>query len=306
MQSDMANGPLKNSARTTSCMLALGFLLAVPCHGFSATANKGMPYLNCIHLNLIIGSVFSLMVIALLCAITKCRHTTKSLREKEKLFRTVADFTYDWEFRTAPDGKLIYTSPACERITGYCASDFQKDHGLLEKIVHPEDYDLYKQSLCHEGSCVQPFRILAANSGIRWVEHLCCQMRDSNGDLLGRRSTIRDITDHKLAEEKLLLAQYAHRLIQQSRRHGHHGRYCHLRQPCDAGTFWLHLSPGNARQAVHILPETASRGSACYSGVKRPKGNGKASCSPKETRAPYLNWKFRPLLPGMPHRSLCR
>ena len=205
MQFDKASGTLKNTAQTVSCMLALGFLLAVPCNGFSAAGNKDIPSLSCTHLNLIIGSAFSLLVIALLCAITKCRNTTKSLREKEKLFRTVADFTYDWEFWTALDGNVIYTSPACERITGYCASDFQKDHGLLEKLVHPEDYDLYKQSLCHESSCVRQFRIIPVNSETRWVEHLCRQMCDTDGEPLGWRSTIRDITDRKLAEEKLLL-----------------------------------------------------------------------------------------------------
>ena len=50
---------------------------------------------------------------------------------------------------------------------------------------------------------------MTANSGPRWVEHLCRQIYNSRGEPLGCRSTIRDITDRKLAEEKLLLAQYA-------------------------------------------------------------------------------------------------
>ncbi|MGE4544868.1 MAG: EAL domain-containing protein [Pedobacter sp.] len=209
MQTEISSGAFIKPLKSAFRLLATGLLLGVPCNGFSATGNQDISSLSCIHLILIISGVFSLLAIALLYSIKTCRNTTKSLREKEKLFQTVADFTYDWEFWTAPDGNLIYTSPSCERITGYCADDFQKDHGLLERIVYPDDYDLYKQSICHERSCFRQFRIMTADSETRWVEHLCRQMRDFRGHLLGRRSTIRDITDRKLAEEKLLLAQYA-------------------------------------------------------------------------------------------------
>jgi diguanylate cyclase (GGDEF)-like protein/PAS domain S-box-containing protein len=155
------------------------------------------------------SGIFSLLVLALLYALKQCWRTTRSLRERENLFRAVADFTYDWELWIAPDGNLIYTSPACERICGFPAEAFQKDRNLLEKIIHPDDCDLYRQSLCQEGSGFHEFRIVTCSAKTRWVEHLCRQMRDANGQPLGQRSTIRDITDRKLAEEKLLLAQYA-------------------------------------------------------------------------------------------------
>ena len=56
-------------------------------------------------------------------------------RESETKYRTIADFTYDWEYWRAPDGKLLYTSPACERFTGYRPEEFQADPGLLRTIV---------------------------------------------------------------------------------------------------------------------------------------------------------------------------
>ncbi len=209
MQTRITRGTLFTTRQKASCMLALGFQLVMPGNGFSSPLDQDMSSLSCVQISLIIGSVFSLLVLALLSAIKKCKKTTKSLREKGKLFRTIANFTYDWEFWSAPDGKLIYSSPSCERITGYGSDDFQKDHGLLEKIVHPEDKDLYTLSLCHESPSFRQFRIITARSETRWVEHLCRQICDTNGNLLGLRSTIREITDRKLAEEKLLLAQYA-------------------------------------------------------------------------------------------------
>ncbi len=63
----------------------------------------------------------------------------EALRESEVKFRTVADFTYDWEYWILPDGNLIYVSPSCKRITGYEVDEFIKDPKLLTRIVHPED-----------------------------------------------------------------------------------------------------------------------------------------------------------------------
>ncbi len=63
----------------------------------------------------------------------------EALRKSEERFRTVAEFTYDWEYWVAPDGHHIYVSPSCERITGYDSQAFMNDPGLLEKVVHPDD-----------------------------------------------------------------------------------------------------------------------------------------------------------------------
>jgi len=55
----------------------------------------------------------------------------ESLRHNEEKFHLIADFTYDWEYWVGPDGKLIYMSPSCERITGYKRGEFIKDPNLL-------------------------------------------------------------------------------------------------------------------------------------------------------------------------------
>lgn len=50
-------------------------------------------------------------------------------------YRTVAEFTYDWEYWETPDYALRYCSPSCERITGYSAPEFIGDPRLLQRIV---------------------------------------------------------------------------------------------------------------------------------------------------------------------------
>ncbi|MBD0388198.1 MAG: PAS domain S-box protein, partial [Nostoc sp. C3-bin3] len=71
--------------------------------------------------------------------ITERKRTALALQQSEERFRTLADFTYDWEYWKAPDGTFIYVSPSCDRITGYRAEEFLNDANLLAAIVHPDD-----------------------------------------------------------------------------------------------------------------------------------------------------------------------
>jgi PAS domain S-box-containing protein len=128
------------------------------------------------------------------------------LRKSEERFRTVADFTYDWEYWLDADGHYIYVSPSCERVTGYAADEFRSDPGLLEGIIHPDDISLAIQHLREEpveGSQVLPivFRIITRGGAERWLEHVCQPVYDSEGKYLGRRGSNRDITARKQAEK---------------------------------------------------------------------------------------------------------
>lgn len=130
------------------------------------------------------------------------------VRESEERFRTLADFTFDWEYWLNPDGDYEYVSPSCERITGYRSDEFQKDPKLLEAIVHPDDRAIVAKHLREEpieGSVVFPvvFRVITRAGQERWLEHVCQPVHGSNGKYLGRRGSNRDITERKRAEEAL-------------------------------------------------------------------------------------------------------
>ncbi len=130
------------------------------------------------------------------------------LRESEERFRTLADFTYDWEYWLNPDGNYVYVSPSCERITGYRSDEFQEDPKLLETIIHPDDRAIVTKHLREEpieGSVVYPveFRVITRGGEERWLEHVCQPVYGSNGNYLGRRGSNRDITERRRAEEAL-------------------------------------------------------------------------------------------------------
>ncbi len=128
----------------------------------------------------------------------------KALREAEFCYRTVADFTHDWEYWLTPEQKLLYCSPSCQRITGYFAQEFTADPGLLTKIVHPEDRDLWKAHL-RESPHLQAhplieFRIVRKDGGVRWIEHVGQPVLLEDREFRGIRGSNRDITRRKEME----------------------------------------------------------------------------------------------------------
>ena len=133
--------------------------------------------------------------------VTQARRALARLAEGERRFRTVADFTYDWEYWVAPNGRLLYMSPSSARITGHAPEDFQRDKGLLASLVHPDDRG---QALAHEhmerGVFQSEFRIVARDGETRWISHFCQPVFGPDGTFLGRRASNRDITDRKRAE----------------------------------------------------------------------------------------------------------
>jgi PAS domain S-box-containing protein len=134
---------------------------------------------------------------------------TSQLRVSEEKYRTVADFTYDWEFWVAPSGQYLYVSPSCERLTGYGADEFLADPTLLRRITHPDDLDTLDRHFSilptpMMSACSVEFRAITKSGATRWMEHRCRPVVRSDGTYLGRRASNRDITERKEVEQSLL------------------------------------------------------------------------------------------------------
>ncbi len=126
------------------------------------------------------------------------------LVQAEGKYRTVADFTYDWEYWANVDGTLEYVSPSCERISGYTPKDFMENPSLLREIITPEDRDAwdghYQDSRQEPKAREIQFRIQRRDGQIRWIEHSCQPVTDHQGGLQGFRASNRDVTLRKQSE----------------------------------------------------------------------------------------------------------
>jgi len=151
---------------------------------------------------------------ALFRDITTAKLAEERLAESEEKFRTVANFTYDWEYWLAPDGQLVWMSPSSELFTGYKAEEFVANVDLLHQIVHPEDrgiYDKHMQEIMVGSieSCEMDFRIVHSSGQTVWLNHFCQDIPRADGTPLGRRTSNRDITDRKQAEDELMRSKDA-------------------------------------------------------------------------------------------------
>jgi PAS domain S-box-containing protein len=126
--------------------------------------------------------------------------------EREVMYRTVADYTYDWEYWVNYDGTLHYVSPSCERISGYTVQEFIDNPSLFREIIVPEDRGIWDEHnrISREELRERELeiRIQRPDDEIRWIEHACQPVYDDQGNSLGFRASNRDITKRKLIEEK--------------------------------------------------------------------------------------------------------
>ncbi len=131
-----------------------------------------------------------------------------AMRRSEEKFRTIADFTYGWEYWMSPTQEMLYCSPSCARISGYLPEEFIKDPDLLKHIIHPGDIEFYSRhiegfhSSHYDGKQIE-IRIKTKTGGERWIGHACKAVFNDEGKFLGRRVSNRDITDRKLKEKEI-------------------------------------------------------------------------------------------------------
>ncbi|RPI62446.1 MAG: PAS domain S-box protein, partial [Ignavibacteriales bacterium] len=134
----------------------------------------------------------------------------EKLKANEQKFKTVADFTYDWEYWEGKNNEIIYMSPSCQRITGYSREDFITNPSLLERIVAPDDVSKFITHHQHivdygERDKVEEleFRIIHKNGSLINLYHICRPIFDENKKYLGRRVSNRDISEKKQIEIEL-------------------------------------------------------------------------------------------------------
>lgn len=130
-------------------------------------------------------------------------HTALAL-QKEK-YRIVSDYSADWEYWLGADGRYIYVSPACEKISGLSAQAFYENPDVMDTLVHSDDRADWTQCLTIQEQSteikVTVFRLIRADGRLFWLENQHSPVFDLQGVYLGLRGVNRDITERKQLEQ---------------------------------------------------------------------------------------------------------
>ncbi|MDD2759995.1 MAG: EAL domain-containing protein [Methylomonas sp.] len=141
--------------------------------------------------------------------ITARKLAETALAKSEAMFHTMVDWTYNWEYWLDPDGKVVYMTPSAERLTGYRSDEFKHAPDLIGAIVFQQDahiWTLHNRKIERgDFDAVEEieFRLVKKNGDVIWVQHTCHPVIAKDGSYLGRRITVRDISEQKDSEEQI-------------------------------------------------------------------------------------------------------
>jgi len=149
--------------------------------------------------------------------ITEHKRAEHKLRESQKSFREMADnigeifYNYD-----VVGQRLLYANQAYERIWGRPVESVYANPISYIDAIHPDDLNYAKEAYQLQLQGQQPnveFRIRRPNGEIRWVLEHGVPIMDQQGNVERIVGTIRDITEKKLADEKMCESEERFRLL---------------------------------------------------------------------------------------------
>jgi PAS domain S-box-containing protein len=148
-------------------------------------------------------------ILAIFQDITSRRRAEERSLQAEERFRAVMRHSLDVVNIMDAEGSLLYSSPAGERIHGFTTAE--ATGRSLFPYLHPEDLPAFREALAQilaqpEKPRTVQFRIANQHRGWVWVETVSVNQLQ-NPAIHGILSNMRDITDRKRDEEKLLRSE---------------------------------------------------------------------------------------------------
>ncbi|MCX5814805.1 MAG: response regulator [Proteobacteria bacterium] len=177
-----------------------------------------------------------------------------ALRASEDRYRRITEGLSDYLYTVLiEDGRVVQTThnPACEVVTGYTAEEFASNPYLWIDMVPEQEHDIInehvKNILSGKNISAIEHHIVRKDGSIVWVSDTPILKIDSQGILISYDGVIKDITEHKQAEEKLLQAEKRYRSIFENVVEG-------IFQTTPEGRFLI-VNPSLARIYGHDSPE---------------------------------------------------
>jgi PAS domain S-box-containing protein len=136
--------------------------------------------------------------------------TEKELKESEERYKSMvgAVTAYTYSVDLSQIGAIsAQHSSGCIPVTGYKPEDYKTDPYLWHKMIYPDDRMIIENSINEilAGHKVPPIehRIIRRDNTVVWVRNTIVPYHDGNGRLIRYDGLIEDITERRLAEDKI-------------------------------------------------------------------------------------------------------
>lgn len=132
----------------------------------------------------------------------------RDLSLSEERFRLLAENARDvvFRYRLDPPG-FDYVSPSVAEITGYEPGELTGDTALIDRVVHPGDYEAVAGAARTLDNHSKTFRLVRKDGAVIWVESRSVVIRDRSGKIEAIEGIVRDITQRVKAEGDLAEAR---------------------------------------------------------------------------------------------------
>jgi PAS domain S-box-containing protein len=151
--------------------------------------------------------------------VTTRQQAEETLKESQQSYQKLVEQIPGVIYRDALDANAstLFIGPQIKDLTGYSAEEWVTDPDLWVKILHTEDRSRALEEQKHHLDTGEPFisdyRLVARDGHIVWVHDEAVSILDSSGAPLYDQGVFIDITERKLAEEKIRLSEERYRML---------------------------------------------------------------------------------------------
>ncbi len=128
----------------------------------------------------------------------------KTFSDPEHLFEYVDEVFFSVDMK---EYRVLQMSQACERMYGYTQAEFIGNINLWKEVIHPDDKHIIETNddeLLSGRMVFNQYRIIHKNKNIKWIEGKIIPTLDNDGKLVKVEGIVRDITERKSAQEKVV------------------------------------------------------------------------------------------------------
>ena len=155
--------------------------------------------------------------------ITERKLAEQALRESEEKYRSLFEGSKDSHFITTQDGKFVDLNGAFVSLLGYGSKEELMNVEVAQTYFNPEDRKRFQEIMAKRGA-VEDFELDLKRKDGKKISVLftVSTRKDTKGNVMGYRGTIRDITERKQAEDALRKSEVRFRSLYDEAPVGYH------------------------------------------------------------------------------------